>query len=193
MPKGNEGNQEADAKERKLAKSEAKSDFFSSQKAKIVDKHDGNKKRLHHKPPLKSRWQGQRTWTDEEIADALRKNRGLKTPTAQYLGCNQATVYSRCQDSPMLQRVCKEARDAQLDTTENKLFQLIDNGEAPSVHFFLKTIGKGRGYVERSEVDDGKGAIFSDSPQLASLRKAIQELPKEKLEKLLSALKEMES
>jgi hypothetical protein len=45
-----------------------------------------------------------------------------------------------------------DLQDVVLDFAENKLFKLVDKGDVAATLFLLKTKGKKRGYVERTEV-----------------------------------------
>jgi hypothetical protein len=51
----------------------------------------------------------------------------------------------------------EEARESLIDFAETKLQQNIMNGNEASIFFFLKTIGKKRGYVERQEITGYEG------------------------------------
>ena len=44
-----------------------------------------------------------------------------------------------------------------LDFAESKLFQKIKEGDSTAILFYLKTQGKARGYIERSEVTGANG------------------------------------
>jgi hypothetical protein len=44
-----------------------------------------------------------------------------------------------------------------VDVAESKLMAKIDAGDTTAIIFFLKTQGKGRGYVERQEVTGAEG------------------------------------
>ena len=47
----------------------------------------------------------------------------------------------------------KDTENAALDFAESRLFKQIEDGVPSSTIFYLKTKGKHRGYVERSELD----------------------------------------
>lgn len=91
--------------------------------------------------------------SDKRIINALRETRGLVAVAARKLGCSRTTIYDRIEKSPAVREALEEARDYTLDTAESSLFRAIENGEAWAVCFYLKTQGKGRGYVERQEVE----------------------------------------
>lgn len=52
-----------------------------------------------------------------------------------------------------MQQAIQEGKNRILDLAENKLATKINEGDTTSLIFFLKTQGKSRGYVERSEHD----------------------------------------
>jgi hypothetical protein len=89
--------------------------------------------------------------TVDEYAVALREARGLLSHAAQRLGVTDEAVRQRVKKHPTLQQVRAEAREAMLDVAESVLFEQIRRGEAWACCFFLKTQGKERGYVERTE------------------------------------------
>ena len=47
----------------------------------------------------------------------------------------------------------EEEREKILDVGERKLIELINQGEFPAIKFMLSTKGKGRGYVEKQEIE----------------------------------------
>ena len=52
-----------------------------------------------------------------------------------------------------MQDLLAEADESMLDFAESKLIEHINNNDITSLIFFLKTKGKKRGYIERSEHD----------------------------------------
>lgn len=64
---------------------------------------------------------------------------------------------------PTVAQAIKDEREALVDLGELALYKQVQNGEAWAVTLLLKTLGKDRGYVERSE-HTGKdgGAVEHD-------------------------------
>jgi hypothetical protein len=85
---------------------------------------------------------------------AVRKYHGMVAVAARQLGCNRATLYRMADRHPELADAIDEARQVQIDAAELGLFAQVQDGEPWALQFVLRTIGKTRGYVERSEVDD---------------------------------------
>lgn len=96
--------------------------------------------------------------TDKALEEALRKSAGLFSAAAQMVGLDPSTVSRRVAKSENLKAVVSEALDKRLDVAESELLKAISRGEAWAICFFLKCKGKGRGYVERTEVTGGNGA-----------------------------------
>lgn len=70
---------------------------------------------------------------------------------ARNLGCNRRTIQRYAKRHETVREALEDARELMTDTAELALYKAIRDGEAWAVCFYLKTQGKQRGYVERSE------------------------------------------
>lgn len=120
-----------------------------------------------------------KVYTDEMIADALMRGKGLMYVTAKLLGMNGSHLGQRVNHSPFLLKVREEAMESRLDNAETKLEDIIDSpgpSQLGAVCFFLKCQGKKRGYVERQETQEVAASVdleaMSDD-QLSGLLEAI--------------------
>lgn len=95
------------------------------------------------------------------IERVLRESYGLVSVAATRLEMSRSVLYRRIRKSAKLQEALADAREIVLDTSELKLMEAINRGEAWAISLALKTIGKSRGYVERSEVDSVRDADLS--------------------------------
>lgn len=89
--------------------------------------------------------------TEDQLADALTKSRGMVTAAAKMVGRTPRAVYKRIKKSPRLTELVATERELQLDITELQLFKAIDKGQAWAICFYLKCVGKARGYVEQPQ------------------------------------------
>jgi hypothetical protein len=96
---------------------------------------------------------GKERFTTAEVIEALRKTNGMKGPTARLLGCTYRTVVNYEKRYRPVADCIREERELMLDAAELSLARAVEKGEAWAVCFTLKTIGKGRGYVEKTEVE----------------------------------------
>jgi hypothetical protein len=71
---------------------------------------------------------------------------------ARRLGVERQTVYNYIDKWVTVERAVKDEREAMLDYTENQLLNQVREGNITAIIFTLKTLGKSRGYVERSEL-----------------------------------------
>ena len=96
--------------------------------------------------------------TAARIIAAISESNGLLTLAAKKAGIGYSTVWRYTQDFPTVKQAVIEAKERMLDFAEGKLYEKIKSGDNAAIIFFLKTQGKKRGYVERSEVtgEDGK-------------------------------------
>jgi hypothetical protein len=101
-------------------------------------------------------------YTVAQVIAALRKNKGMVFVTAKQLKCTPETIQNYCKRYPTVQAAKDAERGEMVDTAELKLWQSIQNGEAWGITLALKTIGKDRGYVERTEQTGKDGAPLNE-------------------------------
>lgn len=88
----------------------------------------------------------------EQVAAALLEAKGLVSYAAKKLRCADTTVYEYINKYPIVRQAKIDARERMGDAAESKLFNNVNRGDPRAVEFYLKTIHKHRGYVERQEV-----------------------------------------
>ena len=90
---------------------------------------------------------------EAEIGKLLSEMGGNISAVSRARNQERRSIYRRIEDSEYLQAIVDEAREVRLDTAERQLHEAVDRGEAWAVCFTLKTLGKSRGYTEKSELD----------------------------------------
>jgi hypothetical protein len=95
---------------------------------------------------------GKQRYTAQAVADALTAAKGMVTIAARQLNCDVDTVLNYCKRYAMCEKAKKGARDEVLDETELRLFAAIRRDEPWAISFYLKTIGRSRGYGERLDL-----------------------------------------
>ena len=87
--------------------------------------------------------------------DAVKKKiielKGNISAVARSFDCDRGTIYARIDKSDTLKKALKDSRETMIDNVESRLYQNALNGDTTAMIFFLKTQGKARGYVERTE------------------------------------------
>ena len=91
-------------------------------------------------------------FTPQQVADALNETRGMVFLAAKKLGCSDVTIYNYAKRYKAVGDALRQQRGQFVDMAELKLWNAVNEGEAWAVQFALRTLGKERGYVERSEV-----------------------------------------
>lgn len=88
----------------------------------------------------------------KDILAALKACGGQVNLAAKQLGCERTTIYARAKDHPIITETIAAIRDEMVDIAEVGLRKAILDGDLDAIKFALKTIGKGRGYTERTEL-----------------------------------------
>jgi hypothetical protein len=88
----------------------------------------------------------------QRIIDCLKETNGLISLAAKRVPCSPSTIRRRAAAVQSVQAVIDECRGELVDLGELALRRAVVNGEPWAVSLVLKTLGKGRGYVERQEV-----------------------------------------
>ncbi len=81
-----------------------------------------------------------------------RRPGGLVYKAAARIGCHADTIYHRARTSPAIAEALQEERGQLVDLAEAKLFEAVREGRPWAITFLLRTLGKHRGYTERTEV-----------------------------------------
>ena len=111
------------------------------------------------KPTVKKRGHRAQRFTQKQVADAVMEAGGILTAAARKLGCASCTIYEYIERYPALKDVLSEARESSIDLAESELIKAIEAGNLTAIIFFLKTRGKSRGYIERSEHDPQRDPV----------------------------------
>ncbi len=100
---------------------------------------------------------GTRKFTKKEVVAALAKA-GTKLGAANILGCHRDTITTYMRRDPEIADAVHEARENLIDIAESGLMRNVSDRHPASIFFTLKTLGKDRGYVERTETTGKDGA-----------------------------------
>ena len=96
-------------------------------------------------------------YTATQIAEALTKANGIISTAARIVGCDRSTVHNYINKSPSVKKALEDAREATTDEVESELLKRIREGDTTAIIFYLKTVGRNRGYAERQEVTGSGG------------------------------------
>lgn len=111
----------------------------------------------------------------EKILEALKLSLGVKTTACNKAGISRTQLYKWMQDDEEFSAKVNDLRETALDFVESALFGQIQNGSTAATIFYLKTQGKNRGYIERSEVDIKNTAPDLSGLSTDELKKLLQE------------------
>lgn len=92
-----------------------------------------------------------------EVIEAVKGSKGFVTTIAKALGCSRMHVYRLIEKYPTAKEALENEREGNKDFVEGKLMQQIDAGNITAIIFYLKTQGKDRGYIERTEITGAEG------------------------------------
>ena len=89
----------------------------------------------------------------EKIIQIYEKKGCNITATCGALGISRKTFYEWKEKKKKLAEGLEAAEEAIIDFAESKLVEHINNDDVQALIFFLRTKGKKRGYVEKTETD----------------------------------------
>jgi hypothetical protein len=84
---------------------------------------------------------------------ALESSLGIVTGACKKVGISRQTHYRWLEEDAEYKKAVESISDIALDFAESQLHQQIMEGNVASTIFYLKTKGKRRGYVERTELE----------------------------------------
>ena len=93
----------------------------------------------------------------KEVLVALEASLGVVTTACKKAGIDRTTFYRYVNDDAEFAKEVKSIENVALDFAESSLHKQIQAGVPASTIFYLKTKGKERGYIERSEITGKDG------------------------------------
>ena len=112
----------------------------------VIEENKTHNEKMFAKQRLNTRIRKQR------FISALKKSVGVASAAQEKSQVSRATYEKWMRECPWFQDRVAEMADWALDFVETSLFKQIKDGVPGSTIFYLKTKGKKRGYVERTEV-----------------------------------------
>lgn len=91
------------------------------------------------------------------LVKALEKTLGVVTTACKDTGVNRSTFYEWYNKDEEFKKEVDSIGDMALDFAESHLYKRIKAGSDTSIIFYLKTKGKKRGYIEKTEHDHTTG------------------------------------
>tara|TARA_R110000772_G_scaffold96563_1_gene195302 strand:+ start:2704 stop:3081 length:378 start_codon:yes stop_codon:yes gene_type:complete len=86
------------------------------------------------------------------ILEALEKSLGVVTTACKQSDVGRTQFYQWLKDDEEFKKQVDDISNITLDFAESQLHKQIMDGNTTATIFYLKTKGKNRGYVERSEI-----------------------------------------
>ena len=87
------------------------------------------------------------------MIEALEKSLGIVTTACKSCGVARSTHYGWMKEDEEYKAAVEDIADIAIDFAESQLHKQIQGGEVSSTIFYLKTKGKKRGYVEKTETE----------------------------------------
>ena len=122
-------------------------------------------------------------YNKQKLLKSMIKCLGNVTNACKKTGLSRETYYSYLDNDKKFKQQIQDISDIRLDHVESKLDKLIDNDDPKAIMFFLKTKGKTRGYIERTEVDANVRDDRLTGKHFAEAWKTANEKPTQKLKK----------
>lgn len=98
----------------------------------------------------------------EILLEALEKSLGIVSTACELANISRKTFYNYSTDDPVFKAEVDDIQNVTLDFVESQLLKNIKNGGSAETIFYLKTKGKHRGYIERTENVNVEKTSFSD-------------------------------
>jgi hypothetical protein len=114
-----------------------------------------------------------------QIEVALKEAKGNLTYASRALNIERPVLQRKIDYFPHLGRLLAQIREEVLDQAEHQLLEQVDEGYFPAISMVLRTIGKERGYTERTDAgfELGENAARTSAALIEAMRKGIEEKP----------------
>ena len=89
----------------------------------------------------------------EKFIECAKRSGGIMVALAQLAGIDRMTAAKYLKLVPEANDYFQSQKETVIDIAENQLVKLVNQGDKDAIFFLLKTIGKKRGYSERTETE----------------------------------------
>jgi hypothetical protein len=96
------------------------------------------------------------------IIEALEKSLGIVTMACKSVGISRSAFYLWIAEDKEFKKAVDDIQDIALDFAESQLHKQIKENNTSATIFYLKTKGKKRGYVEKTEIEQNNTHTFND-------------------------------
>jgi len=87
------------------------------------------------------------------MIEALKQSLGVVTDACDKAGIGRRTHYDWLKSDEEYAAAVEDIANVALDFAETALYKKIKEGDTASTIFYLKTKGKGRGYIEKQQIE----------------------------------------
>jgi hypothetical protein len=115
----------------------------------------------------------------KRMVDAMEKTLGIVTSACKIVDIPRSLHYLWMTTDPEYKKQIDELSDMVLDFAESQLHKQIKEGNTTATIFYLKTKGKKRDYIERTEIKHDGGLELSGKMSEESKHKIAQILENE--------------
>ena len=103
----------------------------------------------------------------KRLVEAMIKSMGVVQQACNTVGVSRTTYYDYYHTDEDFKEAVDDCKNIALDFAESKLLKNIEAGREASIMFYLKTQGKARGYIEKTEYDHRSGdGTMTPKPQI---------------------------
>jgi hypothetical protein len=88
----------------------------------------------------------------QKLLNALEKSHGVVTQACKTAGVSRAQYYRYLQSDDKFRDAVDDIQESAIDFVESQLFKQIQEGNITGQIFYLKTKGKNRGYIEKTQI-----------------------------------------
>ena len=95
----------------------------------------------------------------KRLLEALERSLGVVTTACKQAQIGRTTHYRWMQEDPVYKEEVLDLKNVAIDFAESKLHAQIADGNVTATIFYLKTQGKGRGYIETQDITTAGKAL----------------------------------
>ena len=117
-----------------------------------------------------------------KMLEALTHCLGNISEACKMVNISRETHYRWIREDDFYAQQIEDLQESIIDFVESELFKQIKDGNTTATIFYLKTKGKKRGYIEKTEVDINQNQIDLSDLSTAEIVRLLDENPKDENE-----------